>query len=254
MPVKALITGASSGLGRDMARALARRGWSLILVARRADRLEELARELDVPVTVLPMDLTAPGACRVLYEQVREEGVDLLVNNAGRGVYGPFLETDLDAEQSMLELNMVALHTLMKFFLRDFTARGNGRVLNVASSAAFLPGPLLASYYASKAYVLRLSQGVREELRRAGSPVTVSVLCPGPVETEFDRVAGANLNAGGLSSARVAEFAIAGTLRGRELLIPGGLMRAVKLGVRFLPDRLAARICWSLQARKGERR
>ena len=95
--MKALITGASSGLGRDMARALARRGWSLILVARRADRLEELARELDVPVTVLPMDLTAPGACRVLYEQVREEGVDLLVNNAGRGVYGPFLETDLDA-------------------------------------------------------------------------------------------------------------------------------------------------------------
>ena len=142
--MKALVTGASSGIGREIARVLAQRGYDLILTARRTDRLAALAAELPVKVEVLPADLTDRAQVRALWEKVKGEDIDILVNNAGRGLFGPFDETDLDTELEMLEVNIVALHTLMKLFLPKMKARGSGRILNVASSAAFLPGPLLA--------------------------------------------------------------------------------------------------------------
>ena len=249
--MKALITGASSGIGRDMARALARRGWDLILVARREERLCQLAASLDVDVRVIPLDLASADNCRTLYQLVKGEDIDLLVNNAGRGLFGPFDETDLDAELEMLDVNIRCTHILTKLFLPDFKRRDSGRILNVASSAAFLPGPLLSSYYASKAYVLRLSEAIYEELRRAGSRVTISVLCPGPVDTEFDQVADVRFSSPALSSSYVAEYAIRETLKGRLLLIPGAQMKTVRLAQRLVPDKLLARICWHVQKRKS---
>ena len=184
------------------------------------------------------------------WELVRDQDIDVLVNNAGRGLFGPFDETDLNTELEMLEVNIVALHTLTKLFLPKMKARGRGHILNVASSAAFLPGPLLSSYYASKAYVLRLSQAVAEELRRSGSGVKVSVLCPGPVHTEFDQVAGVSFSVPGLQSQAVAEYAVTRMLQGRLLILPGAGTKAVHILQRLVPDKLLARACWHVQRRK----
>ena len=154
--MKALVTGASSGIGRDIARVLAARGCDLVLTARREERLRALASELSmVRVTILPADLSSREGRQALYRAAQGENIDILVNNAGLGLFGPFDETDLEAELGMLDVNIIAMHMLMKLFLPDLEAKGRGYILNVASSAAFLPGPLLSSYYASKAYVLR---------------------------------------------------------------------------------------------------
>ena len=156
----ALVTGASSGIGRDMARELSRRGYDLIITARRRDRLEELAEKLPTRVRVIEMDLSRADNCRRLHELTAEEPVDVLINNAGFGVFGAFEESDLERELEMLDINIRATHMLTKLYLRDFLRRGEGMILNVSSSAAFLPGPLLSSYYASKAHVLRLTEAM----------------------------------------------------------------------------------------------
>ena len=250
--MKALVTGASSGIGRDIARVLAARGCDLVLTARREERLRALASELSmVRVTILPADFSSREGCRALYRAAQGENIDNLVNNAGLGLFGPFDETDLEAELGMLDVNIIAMHMLMKLFLPDLEAKGRGYILNVASSAAFLPGPLLSSYYASKAYVLRLSEAVAEELRRAGSGVRISVLCPGPVQTEFDQVADVCFSAPSLSSRRVAECAVNGMFRGKSVIVPGARMKAVRLAQRLVPDRLLARICWHVQRKKS---
>ena len=242
--MKALVTGASSGIGRDIARSLAARGCSLILTARREERLHALAEEL--PVSVLADRTQVRG----LYEAVRGENIDILVNNAGRGLFGPFDETNLEDELALLDVNIVALHMLTKLFLPDLKAKGRGHILNVASSAAFLPGPLLSSYYASKSYVLRLSEAVSEELRRSGSGVKISVLCPGPVRTEFDQRAGVTFSVPGLQSRAVAEYAVTRMFQGRLLIIPGAGMKTVHVLQRLVPDKLLARACWHVQRRK----
>ncbi|WP_347071928.1 SDR family NAD(P)-dependent oxidoreductase [Intestinimonas butyriciproducens] len=250
--MKALVTGASSGIGREIARVLAARGCDLVLTARREERLRALASELSmVRVTILPADLSSREGCRALYRAAQGENIDILVNNAGLGLFGPFDETDLEAELGMLDVNIIAMHMLMKLFLPDLEAKDRGYILNVASSAAFLPGPLLSSYYASKAYVLRLSEAVAEELRRAGSGVRISVLCPGPVQTEFDQVANVCFSAPSLSSRRVAECAVNGMFRGKPVIAPGARMKAVRLAQRLVPDRLLARICWHVQRKKS---
>ena len=250
--MKALVTGASSGIGREIARVLAARGCDLVLTARREERLRALASELSmVRVTILPADLSSREGCRALYRAAQGENIDILVNNAGLGLFGPFDETDLEAELGMLDVNIIAMHMLMKLFLPDLEAKDRGYILNVASSAAFLPGPLLSSYYASKAYVLRLSEAVAEELRRAGSGVRISVLCPGPVQTEFDQVANVCFSAPSLSSRRVAECAVNDMFRGKPVIVPGARMKAVRLAQRLVPDRLLARICWHVQRKKS---
>lgn len=195
----ALITGASSGIGRDMARVLAGMGWDLILVARRKERLEELKGELTaVSVQTICADLARDDECRRVYELTKDSSVDMLVNNAGFGLAGEFVDTDLDRELEMINVNIRALHILTKLFVRDFVARDSGIILNVASSAGFMSGPLLSTYYASKNYVLRLTEAIHEELRRRGSHVGISVLCPGPVNTEFDRVADVRFSVKGI--------------------------------------------------------
>ena len=252
--MKAMITGASSGIGRDMARYLASKGWDLILVARREDRLTELKDELTgVDVRLITTDVGDAGCCTELYEQVKVEHIDMLINNAGFGLAGEFSSTDLDTELNMIDVNIRAVHILTKLFLKDFISRDSGVILNVASSAGFMPGPLLSTYYATKNYVLRLSEAIYEELRRKGSKVSISVLCPGPVNTEFNRVAKVKFAVDGISSERCARYAIDNALRGKLIIIPGAMMKAGLFMRRFAPEKMMLRLAYGFQSRKNER-
>ncbi len=248
---KALITGASSGMGRDMARVLADRGYSLILAARREDRLRALAEELPVPCTVLAADLSDLQECRLLWNAAHSDDLEIVVNNAGFGLFGAFAETDLDTELRMIQTNITAVHVLTKLFLRDFRARDHGYILNVASSAGFMAGgPLMSTYYATKSYVLRLTQAIREELRHEGSSVSVCALCPGPVDTEFNRVADVRFALPGLSSMDVARYGIDGMFSGRGVMVPGMTMKLSVAARHLLPEPLLTRITYHFQQRK----
>ena len=250
--MKALITGASSGMGRDMARYLASKGYELILVARRGERLTELKNELSfVNVRVIVTDVGDAECCRRLYEDTKSENIDMLINNAGFGLAGEFTKTDLDTELNMLDVNVRAVHILTKLFLRDFVERDRGIILNVASSAGFMPGPLLSTYYATKNYVLRLSEAIYEELRRRGSHVKISVLCPGPVNTEFNNVAKVKFAVAGLPSEQVARLAVDKALAGKLVIIPGAMMKTGLFFRRFVPEKLLLKFAYNFQRRKG---
>lgn len=251
--MKALITGASSGIGRDMARNLSARGYDLILVARRTDRLEELKKELKTNAQIISADLSKEEACMDLHEQVKNENIDILINNAGFGVFGAFDESDLQEELRMIDTNIKAVHILMKLFLKDFKAKNSGYILNVASSAAFLPGPLFSSYYASKAYVLRLTEAVYEELRKAGSKVYVGTLCPGPVCTEFDTTAKVSFSLKGLDSRFVADYTIKKMFQRKLVIVPGITMKGAHFFERFASDKQLLRFAYKAQkAKKGQ--
>ena len=252
--MKALITGASSGIGRDMARYLASKGWDLILVARREERLTELRDELSgVNVRLIVTDIGDAENCVRLHENVADERIDMLINNAGFGLAGEFSETDLDTELNMIDVNVRALHILTKLFLRDFIKRDSGVILNVASSAGFMPGPLLSTYYATKNYVLRLTEAIYEELRRRGSGVKISALCPGPVNTEFNKVAKVRFAVDGVSSEYCARYAIDNALRGKLVIIPGAMMKTGLFLRRFAPEKLMLRLAYGFQKRKNYR-
>ncbi|WP_276273777.1 SDR family NAD(P)-dependent oxidoreductase [Haloarcula litorea] len=242
----ALITGASSGIGAALAREFAAHGHDVVLVARREDRLDALADDLDgegVAATPIAMDLDRATAAGDLHEAVTERGlsVSILVNNVGVGTYGPFADSDLDAERTQLRLNVVLPVELTRLFLDEFD--GGGKVLNVGSVAGFQPGPNLATYYASKAYVNSFSEAIAEELR---DEVTVTVLCPGPVDTEFqDRAGMGDSTVGSLTSnapAAVAEAAYEGLLAGETVVIPSKAMRAVDLLGRVMPRPVVRRV------------
>lgn len=251
--MKALITGASSGLGREMAILLAARGYDLILCARREDRLRALAAELPTMCRIIAADVSDETECRMLYEAVRGEDLEVVVNNAGFGLFGEFADTDLDAELRMIDTNIRAVHILTKLAVRDFTARGRGYILNVASAAGFLPGPLMSTYYATKNYVLRLTQAIHEELRRAGSPVRIAALCPGPVDTEFNKVAGVTFSLSGLKAERVAREAIDGMFAGKTIIVPGIAMKSMTVARHFASDSLLARITYHFQHKKNRK-
>ncbi len=245
-----LITGASSGIGADLARVFAREGHDLVLAARSRDRLDELARELrdghGAAVRVLPTDLSVPGAAGTLHERVAREGleVDVLVNDAGFGMRGRFVELDPARQLDMIQVNLVALTELTRLFAADMVRRGAGRILNVASTAAFQPGPLMTVYCATKAYVLSFSEALAEELR--GSGVTVTCLAPGATETGFGEIAGVSatrlFRSGTMSSAAVAETAYVATRKGVALTVPGCRNRFLSASVRLLPIPMAARV------------
>lgn len=234
--MKAIITGASSGLGREFARCLSARGASLILTARREDRLEELKKELGGDVKTVVCDLTERDSVFALCDAVKDEDADILINNAGFGLVSDFLSSDLDTELEMIETNAVAPHILTKVFYRRFAEKGSGRILNVASSSAFMPaGPYFSSYYATKSYLYTLTRSVAKEAREHG--VRISVLCPGPIKTEFDGRAGVSKSLKGLDARTVAEYAIGKFLKGKELIVPGADIRLLKFATRLLPDR-----------------
>ncbi len=249
--MRALITGASSGLGRDMARALAQRGYDLVLVARREERLHQLAAELSVQTQIICADLSDEHAVYQVYEQVRGEDLEVVINNAGFGLFGTFADTSLDTELSMIDVNIRTVHILTKLFLQDFVKQNRGYILNVASAAGFLAGPLMSTYYATKNYVLRLTQAIHEELRQSGSAVHISALCPGPVDTEFNDIAQVRFSLKGLQSPAVANFAIRGLFAGKCILIPGLQMRFVLAMRRFVSEGILTRISYHTQHRKN---
>ena len=252
--MKALITGASSGIGRDMARYLAQKGWNLILVARREDRIRELQKELkNVDVRCITHDVGRAEDCYRLYDLTKNDGVDMLVNNAGFGLAGEYVRADLDTELNMIDVNIKAVHILTKLFLRDFVARDRGFILNVASSAGFMAGPLLSTYYATKNYVLRLTEAIYEELRRKGSRVRISALCPGPVNTEFNKVAKVKFAVDGISSEYCAKVAIDGTLQGKPVIVPGAMLKAGLFFRKFLSEKTMLKIAYGFQRKKNER-
>lgn len=249
--MKALITGASSGIGRDMARELAKRGYDLILVARRRNRLEKIKNEITgVSVETIECDVSTEENCTKLYNSVKDKGVDMLVNNAGFGLAGEFLSTDLNKELNMIKTNVVAVHMLTKLFLKDFAEKDRGIILNVASSAAYMAGPYLSTYYATKNYVRRLTEAVYRELKEKNSNVSVSVLCPGPVNTEFNDVANVKFALKGLSSEYVARYAIEKTLKGKLYIIPGLQMKLGVFLLRFIPNKLMLKISAHIQKKK----
>ncbi|HIU48376.1 MAG TPA: SDR family oxidoreductase [Candidatus Avimonoglobus intestinipullorum] len=248
--MKALITGASSGMGRDFARVLSGMGYELFVAARRMDRLMELKNELSTPVTPIRADLSVQEDCIALYDRLKNENIDLLINNAGFGLCGEFTELPLEDELRLIQTNVTGLHILTKLFLQDFVRRDSGQILNVSSSAGFMIGPLLSTYYASKAYVLRLSEGICEELRRKGSRVRIAVLCPGPVATEFDKVANVRFSIKGLSSMEVAQYAVRKLQQGKTVIVPGVLMKLTIFSRRFVSDKTIARTAYHIQHKK----
>lgn len=249
--MRALITGASSGIGRDMARYLAHNGWDLVVVARRSDRLETLKNELtNVDVVCIGADLSKVDECKRVYEMTKDLHIDMLINNAGFGLAGEFVDTDLDTELRMIDTNITALHVLTKLYLGDFYKRDSGVILNVASSAAFMAGPLLNTYYATKNYVYRLSQAIYQELKEKKSKVKISILCPGPIKTEFLDVANVGFVIRGLDSEYVAKYAVDKALKGKLIIIPGALMKIGKFLLRFTPEKLMLKISYRIQHKK----
>mgnify|MGYP002620944882 FL=1 len=248
--MKALVTGASSGIGRDIAIYLGELGYDLILVSRDENRLKETASKINTNTTVYPCDLTGRDNCFKLYDKFKDEDIDLLVNGAGFGLFGNTWETDINKEMKMIDLNINAVHILTKLFLADMVKKDKGRILNIASSAGFFAGPVLNTYYATKNYVTRWSEAIYEELRRNKSHVHISCLCPGPVDTNFNKVAGGSFSVKPLSSSYVAKYAVDKCLKNKLLIIPGFGVRMGAFFNRFLPVKLSLRIVYNIQKKK----
>ena len=249
------ITGASSGIGREFARRYAAMGCRLILTARRADRLQALAKELHAAhgtdCRIETADLSRTEECRRLCEVLADEHIDIFINNAGFGVCGSILETEEAREEEMIQVNVAAMARLFRFAVRRMHAAGGGTILNVASSAGLLPGgPYMAGYYASKAYVVSLTRGVARELQELHSPVYVCALCPGPVDTEFNDRAGVVFALRGITPEFCVQEAMHGMMHRRIIIVPSAFMRACTTAQKLLPASLLMPIVARQQKKK----
>lgn len=248
----ACITGASSGIGMEFAKQLSRMGYDLILIARHTDILKNMAKTLPVRCQVMPCDLSIEADCIALADRLQNRKIHILINNAGFGDLGDFDKTDLSKEMDMINVNIKALHILTKKLLPGFKKRGRGYILNVASSAGLLPGgPHMATYYATKAYVTSLTSAISTELKEAGSNVHISMLCPGPVNTNFNNVAGVTFSLNGIPPAYCASYALKHMFRGKLTIVPSLTMKLAVNSVRFIP-RWAATAITSHQQKKKQ--
>lgn len=252
----ALITGASSGIGRECARQLAKEGYGLLLVARRAERLQklkdELKKETSAEIRILPADLSFRAECGLVAREAAKLPLRIVINNAGFGDFGDFTETELSREMQMIDVNVTAQHILLKKMLQYFEKKGEkGYILNVASSAGLLPGgPFMASYYASKAYVVSLTRSVREEVRKKKGKTVVSALCPGPVDTEFNQVAHVKFGLKSISAEECARYALKKLRKGKAIIVPGFVMRTGVALSKLVPPAFAVRIAGKQQEKK----
>lgn len=252
-----LITGASGGIGKELANRFVKDSYNMVLVARSEGKLEELAKEYGegygVQVTVYAKDVSLPGVAEEIASDLKKKGVtvDYLVNNAGFGLYGEFLETQLEQEMNMIDVNIKALTIMTKLFLPDMVKRCRGGVMNVASVGAFYPGPLMSVYFATKAYVLSFTEALENEL--SGTAVTVTALCPGPTATGFTGRAELGSSklykSGVMEVGEVADEAYRDFLRGKTLIIPGAVHRFITSLPRLLPRKVMARLIKERTAR-----
>ena len=250
--MKALITGASSGIGREMAIYLSELGYDLIVVARSKDKLEKLKNILKTNVIVYELDLSVVDNCYLLYENVKDEKIDIIINNAGFGVFGNYEYDMLDEEINMIDLNVKCLHILTKLFVNNMYTK---RILNVSSSAGLMKGgPLMSGYYATKSYVCSYTFALYEELRRNKSDKKISVLCPGPVDTNFNKRANVKFNLKSLDARYVARYAIDKMFKNKLIIIPGFSVRMGIFFSRFLPTKLLLRISYNIQKRKDNKK
>lgn len=252
--MKALITGASSGIGRDIARELSKKGYDLVLVSRDEKKLNKVKEELEkenVKIEIISTDLSIEENCKEIHKNVKN--VDILVNNAGFGDCGNFTKTSLEKELNMIKTNITAYHILTKLYLIDMKKKGEGKILNVASIAGFMPGPLMATYYATKAYIVRLSESIREELKKEKSNVQISILCPGPVSTNFNNVANVKFHMREANSQDVAKYAIRKLEKGKFYIVPGIDVKLARVGAKLIPAPLISKITYKIQKRKLER-
>ena len=243
--MKALITGASSGIGKEIAKILSSKGIDLVLVARDKEKLEETKKEMKTNVEIITLDLSSKENCINLYNQVKD--IDILINNAGFGVFGEFTKTDLEKEINMINTNIAALHILTKLYLQEMKKKNSGYILNVASIAAFIPGPLMATYYATKSYVLNLTKGIYEELRHDKSKVKICCLCPGPTRTNFLPTAGVKFNTKLATAEYVAKYAINQMFKGKLVIIPTLKIKTVMFLSKIVPHKIIARFTYKIQ-------
>ena len=243
----ALITGGSSGIGRDMAYYLSNLGYDLIIVGKDIEKLNAVKKKCCTNVKVIQYDLSIINNVYKLYEDVKNDNIDILINNAGFGLFGNFVDTSLERELEMINLNIIAVHILTKLFLIKFHEKNSGYILNVASSAGFMAGPKLSTYYSTKNYVLRETLAIYEEMKKMNSNVKISVLCPGPVDTNFNKVAGGSFNTKSVSSEYVARYAIRNMFKNKLIIIPTFRMKLAIFFIRFIPTKLLLDINYHIQ-------
>jgi Short-chain dehydrogenases of various substrate specificities len=252
--MKALVTGASSGIGREIAIYLSELGIDLVLVAKDKEKLETIKDEItaNIKIKLIVIDLADEKRIKELYMVAKNENIDILINNAGFGLFGDYENTDLLSELEMIDVNVKAVHILTRMFLKDMVKKDLGYILNVASSAGLLKGgPLMSTYYATKSYVTNFSLAIYEELRRKKSNVKISILCPGPVRTNFNNVAGVKFDLRSLDAKDVARYAIDKMFKDKLLIVPGF---STKLGLfltRFLSVKRILKITYNIQRKKG---
>lgn len=251
--MKALITGASSGIGRDMTRELSKKGYDLVLVARNQEGLDRIKGELEkenknIRIETYALDLSIKENCYEVYNKVKD--IDVLINNAGFGLFGKFKQTDLEKEINMINTNVIAVHILTKLYLKEMIKNDKGHILNVASIAGFMPGPLMATYYATKNYIVSLTRAIHKELKKEHSNVKISLLCPGPVDTNFNNVANVKFKIHGLTSEYVAKYGIEKMLKGKFIIVPGSIIKIARILTEITPTIITEEIAYHMQIRK----
>ena len=250
--MKALITGASSGLGLDMAKYLATKDCELILVSRNKEKLEKIQELLPTKTTIIVADLSNEQRVKDLYVIAKKENIDILINNAGLGDFGFLTDTDLNKDLELINTNIKAVHILTKYLVKDMEKRDTDTyIMNVSSSAAFQPGPLMSTYYATKSYVYQLTEALYYEEKKKKTNVHVSVLCPGPVDTNFNNVAGVHFSVKPMKSNEVAKYAVDQMFKNKMLIIPGFKMKCAKFFSRFISDKCLLRMIYKIQKKKA---
>lgn len=248
----AIITGASSGIGRDISFELAKRGYNLILVARSEEKLNKIKNEIilkhsNIECLTYSLDITSLDNINYLFEQVKNKKIEVLVNNAGLGKVGFFSDIPLDDELNIINVNVIALQSFTKIFLPIME---KGHILNVSSVAAFEPGPKMITYYSSKVYVYNFSLALNYELRKQKRKVYVSVLCPGPVNTNFNNVANVRFALKGISSEKCARIAVKGMLKKKKVICTSFFIKLTRFFTKIIPSSITMRVAYKSQSKK----